>query len=555
MNSDTRSKLIALAVTLLFCLLSALSNPEGSRALAQGVAAPPAPPQPVPQMAPMAPDRKAYTDAARIADPQKKIEALEKFIADFPRSSMIGPAHQSIASALIKNTPDQTARIVKHASLAIESANEFMQRSLLNQLATEMAEAGVLLDKAEEFANRALAMAEEEQMKALRLSRASHQSLMGRIHLKKGKIRDAEKAFNAAYNAVPIADASPTTLRAAALGLAEIYEKSGNYDKALEYLTTAALFGRADIKVRQRLETAYRKTHNDSTKGLTETLDAKYEKLYPHPIKAEPYQPTKARANRTALAEVFTGAGCGPCVAADLAFDAYLERYSRKDLIVVMYHLHIPLPDPMTNPSTQARASYYTVRGVPSFSIDGDSSQSGGGPRSMTRDVYNRLLPMIEKQLETESGAEIQLNATTNGSVITVTANVTNLKKGIENPRLQIALVEEKLRYSGENGVRFHPMVVRSMAGEGGKGIVLDAAKPGPVEWRFDIAAITEANKKHLDTYEEGRKTDNFTFSEKMSAIDPAKLSVVVFAQDDKTRRVLQSAIVKINSSQAASNR
>src|SRR5450759_2878442 len=33
------------------------------------------------------PDQKAYTDAGKIADPEKKIAALEKFQTDFPDSS------------------------------------------------------------------------------------------------------------------------------------------------------------------------------------------------------------------------------------------------------------------------------------------------------------------------------------------------------------------------------------------------------------------------------------------------------------------------------------
>ncbi len=512
-------------------------------------------PTPAPQMPLLPPDRKAFTDAQRITDPPKKIEALEKLLIDFPRSSMISTVHQELAKTLAKSLPDQQDRILIHANLAVEKANEFSRRFTFNQIATDLTEAGVLLDKAEEFANRALALAEEEQMKALRMARASHQSLVGRIYLKKGKVKEAEKAFTAAYNAVPLTDASPTTLRQAALGLAEIHEKSGKYDKALDYLSTAALFGKADAKLRERLEAAYRKTNHNSAAGLVEMIDAKYEKMYPHPVKAEPYQPTKARTNRTVLAEVFTGSGCPPCVAADLAFDAYLERYSRKDMIVLMYHLHIPLPDPMTNPSTQARSGYYTVRGVPSFMIDGDSSQSGGGPRNMTKDVYERLRPMIDKQLETEAGAEIRLTATFSGSVVTVTANVANLKKGVETAKLQIALVEEKLRYSGENGIRFHPVVVRSLAGEGGKGIALDAAKLAPAEWRFDINAITEENKKHLDKYEEDRKADNFTFSEKMHAIDPSKLSIVAFVQDEKTKQVLQAASLKLSLVQTAVSR
>ena len=115
-------------------------------------------------------------------------------------------------------------------------------------------------------------------------------------------------------------------------------------------------------------------------KGLEEKLDAEYLKLNPPPIKVEHYAPTAKRSNKTVLAEVFTGAGCGPCVAADLGFDAMMERYKREELVVLMYHLHIPLPDPMTNLATQARGKFYAVNGVPSYAMDGKSA-SGGGTR------------------------------------------------------------------------------------------------------------------------------------------------------------------------------
>jgi hypothetical protein len=50
------------------------------------------------------PEPKAYTEASRISDPQKKIEALEKFKRDFPAS--VFPADQAILSTLVKSFPD-----------------------------------------------------------------------------------------------------------------------------------------------------------------------------------------------------------------------------------------------------------------------------------------------------------------------------------------------------------------------------------------------------------------------------------------------------------------
>ncbi|HEV8483749.1 MAG TPA: hypothetical protein VGV87_09390, partial [Blastocatellia bacterium] len=510
MKLMSRSVFSVLAFSLMFAWLATSSHP----AVRAQTPAPPPPPG-SPQISPqsMPPDRKAYMDANRLPDPQKKIAALQKFLADFPKSQMLYSAHASLMSALIKNAPEQKENILLHAQKAIDAAPEFIRKVICNQVATELIEGGVLLDKAEEFAAKALSMAEQEQAKAMRQSRASYQTIMGRIYLKKGKTKEAEKAFKAAYNAVPAAEANSTTLRTAALGLAEIAEKEGKYDQAFAHLSAAAIYGRIDASARARLETAYRKTHQDSLAGLDEMLDAKYEKEFPSPIKVEPYKPTPSRTERTVLSEVFTGSGCPPCVAADLAFDAFLERYRNKDVIVMMYHQHIPLPDPMTNPSSQARAKYYSVRGVPSFAIDGDSSQSGGGSRTMAVEVYDRLSPFIEKQLEAPAEAEIKLNLDVTGPVVKITANVANVKRDSGQLRLQLGLVEESLRFNGENGIRFHPMVVRSLAGENAAGFALDRSKLGPVEWRFDLTAITEELKKHLDEFEKSRSEDKYTFA------------------------------------------
>ncbi|MBZ5580806.1 MAG: hypothetical protein LAQ30_01135 [Acidobacteriia bacterium] len=55
------------------------------------------------------PDSKAYSEASAITDPAKKIEALEKFKRDFPKSASVETANMSILSTLLK-MPNETAR-------------------------------------------------------------------------------------------------------------------------------------------------------------------------------------------------------------------------------------------------------------------------------------------------------------------------------------------------------------------------------------------------------------------------------------------------------------
>lgn len=490
-----------------------------------------------PTPTPMPPDRKAYTEAMRHKDPQQKMEALEKFVADFPDSFMAVNANQTILSTLIKTAPEQQDRILAQARKTIQSAQEFARGSTYTSVVSTLLEAGIMLDKVEELAREGLAWTDEDLAKRARQTRAPHLASLGRLYIKRGKLKEAEKNLKEAIAANP-------SLTDAALGLAELYEKKKDEKMAVEYYAAAVLTGRAKPEVREKLREAYKRTHNGTLDGLEAMLDAKYKRDFPLPVNVEHYKPGPDRTTRTVLAEVFTGAGCPPCVAADLAFDAFLERYSRQDVAVIMYHLHIPLPDPMTNPSTQVRQKYYAVGGVPTYVIDGEKA-SGGGSRDMTQGFYNRVRPTIEKRLAEAAGAEIKLEAALQGGAVKVAASVDGVKSESKKLRLQIALAEEMLRYSGENGVRFHPMVVRSLAGPEAGGFALEPGKMN-AEWSFDIAAIVNEAKAHLDEFEEKRKDDNFSFSEKKHEIDANSLVVVAFVQDDETKAILQSKFLRL---------
>ena len=120
--------------------------------------------------------------------------------------------------------------------------------------------------------------------------------------------------------------------------------------------------------------------------------------------------------------------------------------------------------------------------------------------------------------------------------------------------KLQIALTEEEIRYTGENGIRFHPMVVRSLGGKDANGFALTGSAPTRVEWTFDVKAMSAEIKKYLDSYEQqGHRGDTFTFSEKKFQIDPNKLSLVAFVQNKKTKEVLQTVYIKLSSTATAS--
>lgn len=490
---------------------------------------------------PMPPDRKAYMEATTQKDPEKKIAALQKFIADFPDSSGVSSANQTILTTLVQKFPDQKDRIAAQIQQVLEKTPEYAKSFTYSQIAATLLDAGLMLEKAEEIATKGLSLTEEEIIKSSKQRRAPYQASLGRIYLKQGKLSQAEKYLKQAQ-------ANDPRSGVVALGLAELAEKKKDDKLALDsYVTALALGGRLPDDTRQKAEALFSKAHNSSTKGFEELIDAKYNKLNAPPFTVAHYTPSPKRSNRLVLGEVFTGAACGPCVAADLAFDLMMERYKRDDFIVLMYHLHIPGPDPMTNPATVARGKFYTVQGVPSYAVDGNMPSAGGGSRDNTKYVYDRVNPMVEKRLELAADAELKLEAVLEGNVIKTRALLDKFKGEAANLKLQIVLAEEKIRYSGENGIRFHPMVVRSIAGEKAGGFTVAAQGATKADWSFDVPSIATEHKKYLDEYEaKPERGDPFKFREKKHEIDTNNLTVVAFVQDEKTKAILQTATVKI---------
>jgi len=233
-------------------------------------------------------------------------------------------------------------------------------------------------------------------------------------------------------------------------------------------------------------------------------------------------------------------------VGAGLAFDAALDRYTRNDVIVLNYHVHIPAPDPMVNPSVIKRREFYSVNSSPSYFFDGDADGGGGGADNAKSIFESKVDPTIAKHLAEQPGARIKLRASSTGSMVKVRADVSKVASTSDKLRLQIALAEDVVTYSGENGERFHPMVVRSMAldAKSDQGFALKPGKGGTFEYTFDIAKAVADAKAHLENFEKVERKGEYTFRQKKHEITGA-LVVVAFVQDEATKKVLQATYLK----------
>jgi hypothetical protein len=280
------------------------------------------------------------------------------------------------------------------------------------------------------------------------------------------------------------------------------------------------------------------KTVGERLAKLEKVLDAEYLKdAVPFPTRSLQRDGT---GTRVALVELFTGAQCPPCVAADVAFDAALKTYQPQDVVLLQYHLHIPGPDALTNDDTEKRSKYYPLRGVPSTYVGGGDDLGLGGPKANGKASFQQLTKALNASLAKDAGAMLALNAKQSGDDIIIMAEVTNVKGAGKDTRLRVALVEEMVRYPGTNGQRFHHHVVRAMPG-GPDGIALKDGKHRE-ELKVNLTELRRTLAEYLDKANQRRP-----FLDDARPLDLAHLMVVAFVQNDDTKEVLQAAQVEVH--------
>jgi hypothetical protein len=247
------------------------------------------------------------------------------------------------------------------------------------------------------------------------------------------------------------------------------------------------------------------------------------------------------------LVELFTGAQCGPCVAADVAFDALSTAYKPVDVITLQYHLHIPGPDPLTSPASLSRKEYYGVRSTPSTFFNGRALARGGGPAGESRGKYHQYGHIIDTMLKGKRRAAIDLTARRTGDEISIRSEA-RLVGGAGappgKPRLRLALIEDSVAYTGRNGLPTHHHVVRAMPGDAeGRALEGDKIQIAETIKLGDVRNAQEAYVKAYPTAPESRGG----FPGKMPTVELEKLSVVALVQDDSDHSVLGARMVPVD--------
>jgi hypothetical protein len=273
---------------------------------------------------------------------------------------------------------------------------------------------------------------------------------------------------------------------------------------------------------------------------VSAALDAEYAKTVP------PFQPekfagrTEKAANRVAVMELFTGAQCPPCVAADVAFDALSRAYRPADLILIQYHVHIPGPDPLTTEDTVERMSYYSklapreVGGTPSTVFNGKpQSLRGGGPMSVAEEKFGQYRKVINALLEESTDVKVAGSARRDGDKVTITAETAGAKGG-DDVVFRLILLEEQIQYVGGNGLRVHHDVVRGFP-NGRKGTAIkDGSAKAVVE--VNLAELRTSLAAYLDKFGADQP---FPYEDR--PMDLGHLKVVALVQNDATGEILNA--------------
>ncbi len=348
---------------------------------------------------------------------------------------------------------------------------------------------------------------------------------------------------------------------AAYLGLAKLEEARGDKAAALQSLYDADLTGHLDANSIIHMKQMYAETHPGSNEqSLESLLDEKYKATFHNPVKYTPYVASSAQSNRTVLAELFTGAGCEPCMSPDLAFDAALHRYTRKKLVLLVYHDNAPDADPLANNVTEERAKYYATGGsTPHAFLDGTELHLVEGLPSHAQDAFDSISNSIDKRLDVPAGAQLNVEAKRHGLKVTVMVQGT-IDKAQTPLVLHVDLLETEVSYSGENSLRLQPMVVRATAKlkKNGSGFKVSGRTKIKAKYTFDLKKIEAANLTYYSQFDaEVKKRTHGMFGAKnreyKNMIDPTKLAAVAFVQDDATKNVLQAAYTTVVSDSTSS--
>lgn len=488
-----------------------------------------------------------------------------KFALSFPTLPVAIDALMGMCSTLLLDPEIQKASEEDFRKLAagmIQVADLWGDRirvRVQSQLGSQLAMSGKHIDLAMELLKEAEdKLLPEEQTIGDRIRQAREIATIGRA-LERLKGEDADLKTEAVASLEEILTTQPhhpIVLNA----LADHYRVAGNLDRsrelyglivALPTLEQIVLSSRAGEPAgepgpRDHLTELWKLSHVGDVSGLDAYLDQVYrEQLAGVAARVDAKltgDPPAADRPQALLVESFTNVFCMPCVATDLALQLSDQAFRDRPYYRLEYHQHSAGPDWFTNPDAEERMAYYQAAGTPLVYMNGRSLPPViAGPFTQTGFVYDLIRRGVGGFFIREREVEIRLEASLVEGNLAVAAQVDNLPEADRSAlRLRLALVELHRPEKSPNGLRDQHMIVREMLG-GAKGT---SVKSGELRYErtVAIADIRDRLQDYLDRYEEGA-------GQKLLAkpLDFGPLAIVAWVQNDKTKEVLQSTMVRLD--------
>lgn len=454
-------------------------------------------------------------------------EPLRKFLADHPDAPQAAEASAALLERLREqgSAPEATleaalaairaAPVKAKATTAVKILGE-LDRADANLAATRkgIAEAGLAVARDDEDGGAA---------HKLRLE-------LGRIARASGDMKEARRHLLAAVFGMPVDGF-------ANLEMGAWHEEQGQWEQAAGRYFLALLDMR---NTGQEGFVAFRRAIQalDPQADLLAVLEDRADGRVPsfQPIPRDPA--TVRKTGRVVLAELFTGAMCPPCAAADLAADALDQLHDEDELVLVQWHLPVPAPEPMVSPAALQRADAVGVQSTPTLVLDGREVVEGGGKAEEAGDLFRKYLAATAPLLEKAPTVTVDASAELSGR--TVKARVGLKPVGATDATayvVRVVLTEDLVAFPGRNGILFHHHVARaSLTPSSGARLAPGAA----LETSVDLDALAASLDDLIATYEQ-----RGPFVVRPTDPDPRRLRIVCIVEDGRGN-VLQAAAVRV---------
>ena len=336
-----------------------------------------------------------------------------------------------------------------------------------------------------------------------------------------------------------------------ALSLAGHYRRTGDVDRAIEMFARVVAFPGAESGLSNSISQiagspespseilpALWKEKHGSEDGLSDYLNELYQ-TYVDPVGDGPAEGPRTDGNVALLCELFTGAGCPPCVAIDLGLNS-ARRFPKDEVIVLRYHVHVPVPDPLSNVDSMNRLDFYEAEGTPALMLNGNNIDGVGGyleEANVRAQVMHALLKTnLSRELKTET--TVSASATREADVVTFNASASKAEDE-PNWRLIGVLAEKKIEFAAANGIRYHEMIVRDLP-LGADGVSFEGGK-AQAQVEVNLKELRNELDEHIDLVQ---TQTGFEISNR--PLDLAELSFVALVQNIETRQIEQSVVVDI---------